>query len=80
MPKSLKRTKCSNLKSVFDYGLLLESSGAIKLLDKDGDPIKIKVLPEPPRIKYVRNVRTLTIVEAEGSNFIWIDGMGWIQL
>ena len=80
MPKSLKRTKCDNLKSVFDYSLLLKPSGAIKLFDKKGEPIPIKILPKPPRIKYVKNVRECIIIEAVGSNYIWISGMGWIAL
>lgn len=75
-----KNTNCDN-RSVFDYSLLLKPSGAIKLFDKNGEPLKSKGTTKPPRIKKILNVRTLTIVEAEGSRWAWISPPGlWYQV
>lgn len=72
MPKNTKRTKCNNNTSVFDYSLLLKPNGAIKLFDKDGEPLKDKGTIKPPRIKKILNVRTLTIIEAKGSKWAYV--------
>ena len=76
MPKKTKRTKCNNNTSVFDYSLLLKPNGAIELFNKDGEPLKDKGTTKPPRIKKILNVRTLTIIEAEGSRWAYVKPPG----
>ena len=80
MRKRSRLTPCDN-RSVFDYSLLLKPSGAIKLFDKNGEPLKGKGSIKPPSIKRILNTRTLTIVEAEGSRWIWVSPPGrWYQV
>ena len=82
MPKRPKNLKCNDKnKSVFDYSLLLKPSGAIKLFDKDGEPLKCKGTTKSPPIKEILNVRTLTIIEAEGSRWVYVKPPGlWYQV
>ena len=81
MPKKTKRTKCNNNTSVFDYSLLLKPNGAIKIFDKNGEPLKDKGKTKQPHIKKILNVRTLTIIEAEGSRWIWVNPPAkWYQV
>jgi hypothetical protein len=81
MPKKTKYTKCKDNSSVFDYSLLLKPNGTIQLFDKKGKPLASKGTTEPPKIKKILNVRTLTIVEAEGSRWVWVHPPGaWIKV
>lgn len=68
-------------KSVFNYTLQLGPDGNIKILDENGKPLKDQGTRKSPRIKRVLNVRTLTIIEAEGSHWIYVKPPGfWYQL
>ena len=71
----------NNLKSAFagtqDYKVEINSDGNISILDRSGKPVDLKTTDPMPAFKRIKNVRTLTIIEAEGSSCIYIPGYGW---
>lgn len=71
----------SNLKSAFaneyDYNVKLNSSGEITITDSNNQKVELKSPATVPSFKKISNVRTLTIIEAEGSYCIYIPGHGW---
>ena len=81
MAKKTKRIRCKDNKSVFDYSLLLRPNGDIQVFDEKGKPLDTEGTIKPPKLKHKLNARTLTIVEAEESGWIWLDPPGvWIQV
>jgi hypothetical protein len=62
--------------SVFDYTLVLKPCGTVMVLDEKGNLIKPTYKRRCPPIKKVLNVRQLTIVEAKGSRWAYIDPPG----
>jgi hypothetical protein len=72
---------CNIKESVFNYSLVIRPDGHIELLDSCGNIIKHKGRKTLPPIKKVVNTRTLTIVEATGSEWIYLDPPGlWYLL
>lgn len=57
---------------VFNYQLNFDSKGEIVVRDAEGNIIK-GVRDERP-IKRIIGVKTFTVIEGEGSHFIWIRG------
>jgi hypothetical protein len=75
------KKKCSIKKAAFNYSLLVKPDGTIKILDHCGKPIKQKGRKSLPPIKKVVNTRTLTVMEAKGSQWIYLDPPGlWYPL
>lgn len=71
----------SNLKSAFagklDYKIELDANGKVNIFDERGNPVELKSPDTVPSFKKIINVRTLTVIEAEGSICIYIPGAGW---
>jgi hypothetical protein len=79
-PVANKKT-CNIKKSAFNYSLIIRPDGSIEVEDGCGKIIKSKGRKKLPPIKKVVNTRTLTIVEAKGSEWIFIDPPGiWIPI
>ncbi|MEW8624352.1 MAG: hypothetical protein AB2551_01200 [Candidatus Thiodiazotropha sp.] len=76
--KKTKAKKKDNA-SIFDYTLVLKPDGTVKVYDdSDGEMKLIKPSKRKcPPIKKVLNVRKLTIVEAKGSRWAYIDPPGY---
>ena len=70
--KAIKRDN----ESIFDYTLELKPDGTIIVYDDENKIIKPSKRKCPP-IKKVLNVRKLTIVEAKGSRWAYIDPPGY---
>jgi hypothetical protein len=71
--------KCE--KSIFSYTLEIRPDGTLKIKGKDGKCIKSKGTKEIPPVKKISNTRTLTIMEARGSEWIYIKPPGrWYRL
>jgi hypothetical protein len=67
-------------KSCFDYTLELSPDGNVSIKDKSGNVLMPGSTQMPP-IKKILNTRTITITEAEGSGWIYVDPPGiWIQV
>jgi len=56
----------------FNYSINLQSNGDMTVRNAKGQALKGVVDDRP--IKRIRSVKTLTIIEAEGSHFIIING------
>lgn len=71
----------NNLKSSFagtlDYKIELDAYGKVSVSDQHGKPVELKSPDTVPSFKKITNVRTLTIIEAEGSICIYMPGVGW---
>jgi hypothetical protein len=79
--KSAAKKKCNMKKSAFNYSLIIRPDGSIEVEDSCGKIIKNKGRKPLPPIKKVINTRTLTIVEAKGSEWIFLDPPGiWIPI
>lgn len=75
------KTSCNIKESTFNYTLVVKPDGAIEIMDNCGKPIKQKGRKSLPPIKKVVNTRTLTIMEATGSQWIYLDPPGlWYYL
>lgn len=73
--------ECITNKSAFDYTLVLKPDGTVIIQDECGKPVEHKETSEMPPIKSIVNTRTLTILEAEGSKWLYIVPPGtWIRL
>ncbi len=67
-------------KSCFNYTLELGPDGNITVKDDCGCELKPEKTEMPP-IKKIINTRTITITEAEGSSWIYVDPPGvWIRV
>jgi hypothetical protein len=77
--KTKTKTKIKNNASIFDYTLVLKPDGTVKVYEEiDGEKKLIKPLKKQcPPIKKVLNVRNLTIIEAEGSRWAYIEPPGY---
>jgi predicted component of viral defense system (DUF524 family) len=79
--KTAAKRFCSIKKSAFGYSLIIRPDGSIEVEDSCGQTIKSKGRKSLPPIKKIVNTRTLTIVEAKGSEWIWIDPPGlWFPI
>jgi hypothetical protein len=79
--KPSEKKTCNIKKSSFNYSLLIKPDGHIEVIDSCGNVIKHKGRKKLPPIKKVVNTRTLTIVEAKGSEWIYLDPPGlWYPL
>ena len=71
----------NNLISAFadklNYKIELDAHGNVNVTDDRGNPVELKSLDTAPPLKKITNVRTLTVIEAEGSICIYIPGYGW---
>lgn len=66
-------------KSVFNYSLELGPDGTVIIKDDCGR--EIKGTTETPSIKKIINTRTVSITEAEGSQWVYLDPPGyWYQV
>ncbi|MCW4345933.1 MAG: hypothetical protein N0E48_21620 [Candidatus Thiodiazotropha endolucinida] len=71
--------KCE--KSIFNYTLVVKPDGTLKLKDKAGNCIKSRGTKRVPPIKKISNTRTITIMEARGSQWVYIKPPGrWYRL
>ena len=61
-------------KSVFNYNLELSPDGNVTIKDNCGKPVEGTT--ETPPIKRIVNTRTVTITEAEGSQWVYLDPPG----
>jgi hypothetical protein len=69
--------RCSIKKSKFDYSLIVRPDGSVEIQDKCGNILRDMMgSKELPPIKEIVNTRTITIVEATGSRYIYIDPPG----
>ena len=67
-------------KSCFDYTLELDPEGNVTIKDNCGSAVKEGTTEMPPITKII-NTRTITITEAEGSRWIYVNPPGmWIQV
>jgi hypothetical protein len=66
--------KCE--KSAFNYTLEIKPDGSINIKDKNGKCIKTKGQKKTPPIKKIVNTRTITIMEAKGSQWIYLKPPG----
>ncbi|MCU7944455.1 MAG: hypothetical protein KZQ87_17445 [Candidatus Thiodiazotropha sp. (ex Cardiolucina cf. quadrata)] len=83
MMKSKTEVKkgCNIKKSAFNYSLVVKPDGRIKIKDDHGKTINTRGRKSLPPIKKVVNTRTLTIMEAKGSQWIYLDPPGlWYPL
>jgi hypothetical protein len=82
MKKNVEVKKgCKIKKSAFNYSLEVMPDGTIKIKDKCGNTVKQKGRKSLPPIKKVVNTRTLTIMEAKGSQWLYLDPPGlWYYL
>jgi|GEM_PF-5150923 len=62
-------------KSVFDYTLELSPDGNVTIKDNCGCALKPETTDMPP-IKKIINTRTITITEAEGSQWVYLNPPG----
>ncbi|MCU7934647.1 MAG: hypothetical protein KZQ99_07180 [Candidatus Thiodiazotropha sp. (ex Dulcina madagascariensis)] len=70
-----------NDESAFNYTLELKPDGKIKIKDSSGKILKSKGVTKHPKIKKIIDVRTLTIIEAEGCQWIYLKPPGrWYRL
>lgn len=61
----------------FAYTAGVDANGTLKVLDAKGKPLPMKRIDGPLRAKRIVKMRTLTIVEVEGSHYlaIMLDGV-----
>lgn len=79
--KPVSKKNCKMKKSKFDYSLIIRPDGSIEVENGCGKIIKNKGRKTTPPIKKIVNTRTLSIVEAEGSRWIFVDPPGiWIPI
>jgi hypothetical protein len=72
---------CSIKKSEFDYTLVVKPDGEIKIMNACGKTIMSRGRKSLPPIKKVINTRTITVMEARGSEWIYLDPPGlWYRL
>jgi predicted component of viral defense system (DUF524 family) len=79
--KTASNKICNIKESKFDYSLIIRPDGSIEVENGCGKIIKHKGRKTTPPIKKIVNTRTLSIVEAEGSRWIFVDPPGiWIPI
>ena len=73
--------KESRLNNKHYYTLELSHDGEVTVKNRDGKPIDPDPNVKIPPITSILNTRTITIIEAEGSGWIYIDPPGvWRQV
>jgi hypothetical protein len=63
-------------KSIFSYTLEIKPDGTLKIKDKNGKRVPNRGKKKIPPIKKISNTRTITIMEAKGSGWIYIKPPG----